>query len=202
MNSDEILTNYYSQKIQDTSQTSFKPIIGQQHYITSLTNANNILASADNQGYITLWDINKIRECVTASTEKENTDLKEKQDDSNQEKNDKSVFCNEAIIEQWRDGHDKQPVRSVALTKNGSYLASAGDDGKVMLWSLSEGKRNEENEQKGEVVFDDSNTKFNTVDIKALTDNNKEYILITSGDDNYQVRIKRIEGINNNESCQ
>ena len=200
--SDEILTNYYSQKIKDTSQTSFKPIIGQQHYITSLTNANNILASADNQGYITLWDINKIRECVTASTEKENTDLKEKQDDSNQEKNDKSVFCNEAIIEQWRDGHDKQPVRSVALTNNGCYLASAGDDGKVKLWSLSEGKRNEENEQKGEVIFDDSNTKFNTVDIKALTDNNKKYILITSGDDNYQVRIKRIEGINNNESCQ
>lgn len=198
----EILTKYYNQKIQETSQTNFTPVIGQQHYITSLANANNndnnILASADNKGYITLWDIKKIRECINVSTEKENTDPEGKQNNSNQDENDKSVFCNQAITEQWRDGHNKQPVRSVALTQNSCYLATAGDDGKVMLWSLSKGKRNLE---KSQTIFNFPDTKFNTVDIKALKDDNGEYILITSGDDNYQVRIER-KGINNNANCQ
>ncbi|MEO1377547.1 MAG: hypothetical protein AAFW70_25360, partial [Cyanobacteria bacterium J06635_10] len=107
----EILTKYYNQKIQETNQKNFTPVIGQQHYITSLANANNnvnnILASGDNKGYITLWDMNKIRECINVSTGKENTDREEKQDDSDRDENDKSVFCNQAIIEQWRDGHNK-----------------------------------------------------------------------------------------------
>jgi WD40 repeat protein len=191
----------YNKSIRIINETKvFDPVMGQQHYITSLTSFKNILASADNKGYITLWDINKIRNCIDASTDEKNAENGEKEDNNNN--NNKSVFCNEAITEQWRDGHDKQPVRSVALTKSGCYLASAGDDGKVMLWSLSKGKR-KENSREGEAAFNDSNTKFNTVDIKALKDDNGEYVLITSGDDNYQVRIKKIsEGIDNNASCQ
>ncbi len=72
---------------------------------------SNLLVSADNQGRITLWDLKK---CSP------------------------SEECQP--VEQW-DGHNEKAVRSVALSADGCYLVSGGDDGQVMLWSLtSEGK--------------------------------------------------------------
>lgn len=201
------LTNKYNEQIRKTNQklnekTAFQPFTGQHHYITSLANVNNVLASSDNRGYITLWDMNKIRDCINLST-----NLSTRKEKDNLKNKIPPLSCNENIIkdiikEQWRDGHNKQPVRSVALTQNSCYLASAGDDGKVMLWSLLKGKRNqEEKSETKETIFEITDTKFNTVDIKALTDEKGDYVLVTSGDDNYQVRIKRT-GINNNASCQ
>ncbi|NJM20129.1 MAG: hypothetical protein HC836_20495 [Richelia sp. RM2_1_2] len=199
------LTNNYNQWRKNINKTdkinTFDPVIGQQDYITSLVNTNNILASADNQGYITLWDINKIRQCISNDVE-ENVKKVQTQNNLKPDQADKvkktiltkTLSCSQDIItNKWRNGHGKQPVRSVALTQNSCYLASAGDDGRVMLWSVSKSKQKEN----GETIFNFADTKFNTVDIKALKDNNGDYILITSGDDNYQVRIER-KGIDNN----
>ena len=81
-------------------------------YLTSLDTAegdSTRLAAADNQGRITLWDLEK---CL--------------QDNS---------LCKSS--DQWDDGHKGKPVNTVALSKDACYLVSGGDDGRVMLWSLN-----------------------------------------------------------------
>lgn len=46
------------------------------------------------------------------------------------------------VIDRWQGSKMGEAVRSVSFSDNGCYLASGGDDGKVMLWALtSEGKR-------------------------------------------------------------
>ncbi len=150
-----------------------RPVFGQHEYITSLATANNILASADNQGYITLWNVDKVRQCLN-----------------------KAKSCDDAILAQWRDGHNKQPVRSVALTQQACYLASAGDDGRVMLWHFN--KDLADISKKGHEVASLSGETFNSVDIKALNN----YVLLTTGDNNNQVRLYRVNGMKDNESCK
>ncbi|MEE3719090.1 WD40 repeat domain-containing protein [Tumidithrix elongata RA019] len=90
---------------------------GQEDYIQSIATSGfsrNLLATADNQGYITLWNLSS---CLNGSRNCE-------------------------IVDQWSDGHGGKPVRSVSLSTNGCYLVSGGDDGRVMLWPLSKtGKR-------------------------------------------------------------
>jgi WD40 repeat protein len=91
----------------------------QDDYIESLTvaaNKPNLMATADTQGYITLWDMDK---CLVKDVKKE-----------------------ECVLDEWDKGHEGKPVRSLSLSKDGCYLASAGDDGRVILWPLTrEGKR-------------------------------------------------------------
>ncbi len=161
-------------KWRDWDNKNLKPVFGQHHYITSLATANNILASADNQGYITLWDIDLIRECI-----------------NNQKP------CDEAILAQRRDGHGHQPVRSVALTQNGRYLASAGDDGRVMLWSLTGDKEPAKWLEEGKMIAQ-SDARLNSVDIKALNNS----VLVTSGDDRYKVNLYRVNGVKENEGSK
>jgi WD40 repeat protein len=143
---------------------------GPDDYIDSIATADekpNLMATADNQGYITLWDMNQ---CL-----------------------DKGGQCK--ILEEWRDGHGGKPVRSVALSNNGCYLASAGDDGRVMLWPLAaDGKR--VFEAAGERKVAQFSNHVNSVDL-ALTGDD---ILITSGGDDHQVRLLRVK--QNNTACQ
>lgn len=159
-------------------ENKFNAIKGQNQYIDSLAIADvsNLLASADNGGNIILWNMNKIRECIRDS-----------------------IQCNDAIVEKWSDGHGNQPVRSVALTQNGCYLASVGDDGRVMLWILENGMRSPKY-QKGKVIANFPEIRLNTVDLKAV-DNN---LFITTGDDKNRVRMYRVAGMNSydNSSCK
>jgi len=115
---------------------------GQDDYLTSVSTAiarPYLLATSDNQGYITLWDL---RACL---------------EDSDR--------CQP--LEEWRDGHGGKPVRSVALSQYGCYLVSAGADGRVVLWVLTpEGKR-DANFLNG-IVMDRSAQPFNSVDIKVV----------------------------------
>ena len=102
--------------LEDKTPQQFRyPSGGQSNYIESLDAAefrSDLLVSADNQGRITLWDLKKC------------SPIEECQP-----------------VEQWDNGHNEKPVRSVALSADGCYLVSGGDDGRVMLWSLtSEGK--------------------------------------------------------------
>ncbi|KST67654.1 WD40 repeat domain-containing protein [Mastigocoleus testarum] len=184
-------------------KNSFIPVMGQQHYITSLSIENNVLASADNQGYITLWDLNKIRQCIlkitNISTKK--AVIKSKLDiikNNNNQSENTNYSCDNAIIEQWHDGHDKQPVRSVALTQNGDYLASTGDDGRIIIWKLKEGGLKANCQQEVAYLPD---IKFNSVDIKKLTQGQEHYFLLTSGDDDNNVKLYR-KGMKDNANCQ
>ncbi|MBD1909341.1 MULTISPECIES: WD40 repeat domain-containing protein [unclassified Leptolyngbya] len=142
-----------------------QPIMGKEQAIASVATAQNLLATADNQGYITLWDMTK-RPC--------------------QLQGDAEGICNLPILDQWRDGHSKQPVRSVALTSDGCYMASTGDDGRVMLWPLENGKRSE-HERNG-VRLADFPIRLNSVDI-TQKDNT---LVITSDGDRDRVMLYRI----------
>ncbi|MCT7996882.1 hypothetical protein [Laspinema olomoucense] len=133
---------------------------GKDAYINSLDTAEshpNLLATADNQGYITLWNM---QTCVNGGAD-----------------------CQR--IEQWEDGHKGQPVRSVALSEDGCYLVSGGDDGRVMLWPLNtDGSRAQ---PQGEQIIGAKNKNFNSVDIKQVDD----HLLIAAGsDDKQEVRVE------------
>ena len=83
---------------------------GDQDYITSLATADqqpHRLAIADNQGRISLWDL---QTCLPSGA------------------------CRPLYT--WADGHGGEAVRSLALTESGCALVSGGADGQVRLWEI------------------------------------------------------------------
>ena len=137
----------------------------QDNYIFSLDSPElkpYILATADNQGFITLWDVQK---CL----------LKE---------------GNCEILDRWSTGHGGKPVRSVALSNDACYLASGGDDGRVMLWPLAGDARRARDSLEGkEVTRSYDRQKIATVDLKVVD----EHVLIASGSDDTKVRVNKVK---------
>ncbi|HEY9877332.1 MAG TPA: hypothetical protein V6D29_02695 [Leptolyngbyaceae cyanobacterium] len=115
------------------------------------------LAVADNQGRIRLWDLSQ---CVPEAR----------------------ANCEE-LLEDWR-GHGDRPVRAIAFSANGCYLASVGDDRRVMLWPLGADGRRTPRWQNGQSVLK-RQQKLNAVGV-VLTD---DQILVSSGGDDHQVRL-------------
>ncbi|MBD1856632.1 MULTISPECIES: hypothetical protein [Leptolyngbya] len=145
---------------------------GQNQYIQSLASAKakpNLMASADNQGTITLWNL---KECL----------------DSQQP-------CQ--VIEQWSDGHGGQPVRSVALSPNGCYLASAGADGTAKLWALSPNGHRAEHPDSGKVIQKSlrSTAGIESVDVAIV----KDQVLVLSGGADTQVQMDQVNRFKNLE---
>jgi WD40 repeat protein len=142
----------------------------QKDYIFSLAGAeynSNRLATSDNQGRITLWNMEK---CLNNNGECE-------------------------IIDQWIDGHGGKAVRSVALTGDGCYLASGGDDGRVVLWSLTkEGRRFTSTGQQvysALNMFNQTSSDqhgFNSVDVKVVN----QRLLLIAGNQDKQVIYKNL----------
>ncbi|MBT9314532.1 WD40 repeat domain-containing protein [Leptothoe spongobia] len=135
----------------------------EEDYITSLDTAENKLtrlATADNQGRISLWNMSRCRP------------------DSSDHTNNTNCLP----TDQWTDGHRERPVNAVALTQDGCYLVSGGDDGRVMLWSLNIDGQIMEHRQLAK--FSKS---INSVDI--VQKENK--LTIVSGGDNHQVKLHR-----------
>lgn len=196
------------------NENSFAPVVGQQHYITSLAANDKVLASADNRGYITLWNLEEIRQCVITNILKkrdkqENKDIHSKSEKIiNNTENENCSINNIKYIERWNHGQNQEPIRSVALTKNGKSLASTGDDGRIIIWKLKELKYLKEGEgirkcKKGIKIANFPDTKFNSIDIKQLSDEKGNYLLIASGDDEQQVKLYRHrQGVENNANCQ
>lgn len=140
-----------------------------EDYITSLDIAKNNLnrlAIADNQGRISLWNISQ---CGSNSVDAES-------DNKN---------C--SLIEQRLDSHGERPVNAVALTRDGCYLVSGGDDGRVMLWSLNVAGQVMKHRQVAKV-----SKSINSVDI-AQKENK---LAIVSSGDNHQVRLRNIRADN------
>ncbi|HAJ63725.1 MAG TPA: hypothetical protein DCP31_34560 [Cyanobacteria bacterium UBA8543] len=136
---------------------------GKDDYIQSLAVAANkptLMATADTQGYITLWDM---RQCLA-----------------------KNVECKD--IDTWK-GHGGKPVRSVSLSKDGCYLASAGDDQREMLWPLtSRGDRYQNLNLLNGTLIRRVPSKVN--DVAVISREND--LLVVSGSDDHQVRLRRI----------
>lgn len=134
---------------------------GQNDYITSLSTAEQHpfrLATADNQGRIIVWDLQGCLE--------------------------QSEPCQ--AIDQWQITPNT-PVRDIALSANGCYLASATDDGRITLWFLTERGRRLTKYLDGQILKQ-AQTRFNSVDIKIV----EPYIYVTSGAEDATVRSQRL----------
>ncbi|MEA5469652.1 WD40 repeat domain-containing protein [Spirulina sp. 06S082] len=147
---------------------------GKDDYIFSLATAElrpGLLATADNQGEITLWNLNT---CLSDTG-----------------------TCQ--ILDRWSDGHGDRPVRSVSLSRDGCYLASGGDDGRVVLWPLSpDGSRAGVQYPKGIELARSYPVKegwfFNKKEIypkinSVNTRQGKDWLYVASGSDDTQLRV-------------
>ncbi|NET47403.1 MAG: hypothetical protein F6K09_01500 [Merismopedia sp. SIO2A8] len=94
------------------------PYGGGNDFITRLDSPSDrptLLAVSDNQGRISIWDL---QSCLATGTS----------------------LCNQ--IDEWSSGHNGRAVRAIAFSADGCFLASSGDDGQVKLWPLTpQGRR-------------------------------------------------------------
>lgn len=154
---------------------------GREDYITSLVTADYrpfLAATADTQGTMVLWNLNGCFAQTSGQT------------------------CTNASLEQW-SGHGGQVVRSVSLSANGCYLASGGDDGRVVLWPLTpDGRRVISTAYRNGIElyhpswFDRFQNRWlgkqisfriNTVDVQIVGKD----VVVVSGGDQHQVRLFR-----------
>ncbi len=136
------------------------PSGGQDDYITSLATTEDRpywLAIADNQGRITLLDV---QTCLSGATQCQTLDT-------------------------WQANPDGEAVRAIALTREGCYLTSVGDDGKVMLWPLVNGRRYGRFAS-GQTVAQITSP-LNSVDVVVKSNR----LWIASGADDSRVRLHR-----------
>ncbi|MDJ0703923.1 MAG: WD40 repeat domain-containing protein [Leptolyngbyaceae cyanobacterium MO_188.B28] len=136
----------------------------QTEYINSLEIAEEqptLLAAGDTQGFVSLWNMEA---CLSSA-----------------------ATCEP--LDEWL-AHGGDAVRSVALSSDGCYLVSAGDDGRVRLWFLTRaGKRSVtwEDRDTGQVLRR-SKQAVNAVDILQR----ENQLLIVSGGDDRKVRLNRV----------
>ncbi|WP_428843092.1 WD40 repeat domain-containing protein, partial [Sphaerothrix gracilis] len=132
-------------------------------YIFSLATAlekPNLLATADNRGYITLWNLTA---CLTSDSPCE-------------------------IVDEWSTGHNGEAVRAVALSDDGCYLASVGDDGRTLLWPLTSNGTRRPNQAEGEILRR-ADEPLNAVDVTQ----NRDRVLVVSGGNDAEVRLKAVK---------
>jgi WD40 repeat protein len=128
------------------------------NYIFSLATAPHkpyLLASADNQGTIKIWNLNA---CLAGQE-------------------------NCQVLDEWKPDTS---IRSVAFSADGCYLASAGNDGRAVLWSLTSNGDRWEKSLSG-TVLDQSSKAINSVDVIRLKDD----ILVATGGDDTQINLYR-----------
>lgn len=132
-------------------------------YISSLSTAEqqpNLLVVGDTQGRISLWNA---QTCLR-----------------NQGR------CS-PIEPPWL-AHGGSPVRSVALSVDGCFVASAADDGEVKLWALDGQGQRRSSLREGRVLTR-SRKPVNAVDVIQDRDN----VWVTSGGDDGEVRLHRVQ---------
>lgn len=138
------------------------PSGGANDYITSLSTADqqpNLIAVADSQGKISIWDGPA---CL------------------------KSQGRCAPIDKSWL-GHEGSPVRAVALSPSGCFLASAGDDGYVKLWALDREGMRRSGELEGRTLAR-WNQPVKAVDVIET----RNGVWVTSGGNDQRVRLYQV----------
>ncbi|MEM9483803.1 MAG: WD40 repeat domain-containing protein [Cyanobacteria bacterium P01_F01_bin.116] len=166
------------------------PVISSNSYLTGLAVADGgtRMVTSDNVGFITLWDVNALIQCARNSTE-----LSPLADET--EKNGHSLFianCDtEAKLLQWPQNAEGQAVRDVAITANGCYIASTGDNGHIDLWRI-----NNANQTKRFNLARIPKRSLNAVDIHLTTSdgerpNKKNVVLVAADTAKHRVQLYR-----------
>lgn len=110
------------------------PVIGPYHTLTDVEvgNRGRLLATADNSGFVTLWDGQELAECTQRTTFRSPMNL------SKGEIPVSPLPCSQDAIrlEQWQATANGTAVRTMAMTNDGCYLTTASDEGEIMLWVL------------------------------------------------------------------
>lgn len=138
------------------------PSGNQNAYIYSIAVIDHLLATADNQGYIRLWDLNQ---CQNRAVQ----------------------FLNCQLLDEWQmlySNREAMPVRSIKLSEDRRYLLAAGDNGKIMLWPLTSNGSRQPQFIKGKVIANYPKG-INSIDVKI----ERQRLLIVSGSDDNQVRL-------------
>jgi WD40 repeat protein len=117
-----------------------EPVISRFHLITDIEVNSDIplVATADNTGIVTIWDGNELMDCTADSSR-----LREEQEAADESSNSPiypfpcASSAHAFRLDQWQASTDGVAVRSMALSENGCYLATATADGSIDLWSLN-----------------------------------------------------------------
>jgi WD40 repeat protein len=182
--------NYSWDKLSELNP-GFELVSGQYDYINSLAIAKgnpNILVTADNKGLITTWSISRLQSCALS----QNSSLESAKDTFKNTV--KFVSCEGAILAQWNAGGEKhQSVNAIAITQDGRYLVSAGDEGKILLWQLDEnGQLTKPSPLRTKFL----GTRLKSVDIQQP---DKQHVLIASDAPGNQVKLYS-EKVESNDS--
>ena len=168
------------------------PVTSRHSYLTSLDVADDaaLMATADSVGFITLWDVAVLRDCL--NTAKLTPDRATIGEFGNRFF---IVDCSSAQIDQWQAGRQGSAIRSVALTDNGCYLASTGDSGRISLWPIAATGERHRASPIGLASF--PNTSLNSIDIHLTTDN---VVLVATDTPGQQLQVYRKQL--NSHGCQ
>lgn len=185
---DQAFNILYSTELKVPSTTAFEPVISRQSFLTSLTGADDatVMASADSHGYITLWNMTALDECMErqANTYRTFGITQQPMDSGGTVYGDIDIDqdCSSAVLDQWSATANGQAVRAVALTANGCFLSSVGDDGRVILWPLTQTYERSPQHIAGLELKRYPRAKLNTVDIHRDTAANQEDVILVAHD--------------------
>ncbi|WAL60083.1 WD40 repeat domain-containing protein [Thermocoleostomius sinensis] len=199
------LWDWQAQRLYEISDSSTEE--GSQYdYIESLALSDDQqrLATADNQGHVRIWNMNELRQCVLK--EQKSQSMRDEFGNETNTVNCEPQWSGQYIGQKLASTSSKNitsgeskgiPVRSVALSQNGCYLASAGDDGRVTLWQLEDLSKESPEPPKmlEQLSF---RTSVKSVDIHVVgTD-----VLVASDANRTHVRLFRFKGMNSHANCQ
>lgn len=169
----QIVDNQTNQiAVQKLEKLDNKLSAGSGDYIWGLAfvpNAPSILATADSDGYITIWDLTS---CPKSKKVAGITEL--------------DCQPQSGIKHRWR-GSQKE-IRSIAFSEDGKLLVSGGDDGRLMAWWLTpEYKVDVLKGAVGKEIYK-SDRKINSIDLKTID----RGIAIITGSEDFQVKLHQL----------
>jgi WD40 repeat protein len=160
--------------VQKLEKLDEKLSAGSGDYIWGLTfapNAPSILATADSDGYITIWDL---ASCPQGAATETSAVVKE-------------LNCQPAGVKaRWQAS--KQAIRSIAFSEDGKLLVSGGDDGRLMAWWLTPTYQLDRVKSPiGQEIYH-SDRKINSIDLKTI---DRGVAIVTGGED-FQVKLHQL----------
>lgn len=188
---------YLPYQLQNFQPENFFPTINRNSYLTDIAAAYNIniAATADNNGFISLWNVATIQQCINA---KRVNDVAPEYRYDGFGNRFFQLNCPEALTTQWKATADGEAIRSIALSDNGCFLSSVGDDGRVMVWPLTKTGEQVPNQVRGLAIKRYANSSLNSVDIHYTEDDTGGVVLVATDTPTNRVRLFR-RGVNNND---